>query len=536
MEPFDASKAITTRHALPAPSKNGGGGRNNGGKGRNRGGGNGGQSWSAVYDPVTGQNMVSAKAVFYAPRAVGKYEFRLYSKQWEARTLGLTAAPHADPLTVEVQGKQILEPLDFIHTRLTDNETLGSALNQLLKMLHQLRLPLDGATAETLMSTIEEGVKRGMKYSMSRWRKLQALKRNKAGGGVGKSDSMKDTDGDQLIEELALLATNSEPDEEGERDLIRWGVLNTLKVLLDSTLIMLAEEGGDGSGSGVFRVLVQGGANLASRRVRKLHSQLLHLIWLEAQEMETAEELPSKSLRGDGGGVSGRPLLEVHPFDITNSLLLPSASAVIETTAMKLMPTEEFYLVRKSLVGRLQKLLVLLPCKDYEIHIFGSSRNNFGGLKSDVDMCLLLVLNDGAKALHGLNDDVDSDDGDDEQDLSEVTAAAEAGEEPMSAEDRAERRRKRRHPKNAEDYIECLIKILADAGMVSVSDRRTARIPITMFEDPVTGLACDICLQNVLALYNTELLRTYSQVSSTSYCSHRLPYCSHRLQHWPHHS
>jgi hypothetical protein len=156
------------------------------------------------------------------------------------------------------------------------------------------------------------------------------------------------------------------------RDLIRWGVLNTLKVLLDSTLILLADErepkpkgkgkggkgggsprggsGGGGSGGcggGVFRVLAQGGAGLSSRRMRKLHAQLLHMLWLEAQDMETAESLPGQSLRGDGGGVSGRPLLEVYPFDIKSSSLLPSASAEIENQAMKLMPTEEFYLVRR---------------------------------------------------------------------------------------------------------------------------------------------------------------------------------------------
>jgi hypothetical protein len=88
------------------------------------------------------------------------------------------------------------------------------------------------------------------------------------------------------------------------------------------------------------------------------------------------------------------------------------------------------------------------------VHIFGSSRNNFGGLNSDVDMCLLLVLNDGKSTLGGLNDDVDSDDGDDDQDRLEAAAAIEAGEEPLTAGERAERRRKRRHPENAEDYIE----------------------------------------------------------------------------------
>jgi len=50
--------------------------------------------------------------------------------------------------------------------------------------------------------------------------------------------------------------------------------------------------------------------------------------------------------------------------------------------------------------------------------------------------------------------------------------------------------------------------------MIEVSSRTTARIPIVQFKDPQTGFDCDISFNNPLAIANTKLLKTYSEIDS----------------------
>ncbi|EGC39642.1 hypothetical protein DICPUDRAFT_26598 [Dictyostelium purpureum] len=40
----------------------------------------------------------------------------------------------------------------------------------------------------------------------------------------------------------------------------------------------------------------------------------------------------------------------------------------------------------------------------------------------------------------------------------------------------------------------------------------TARVPIVKFKDPSTNLSCDICMNNLLAIYNTRLVQDYSKI------------------------
>jgi DNA polymerase sigma len=46
--------------------------------------------------------------------------------------------------------------------------------------------------------------------------------------------------------------------------------------------------------------------------------------------------------------------------------------------------------------------------------------------------------------------------------------------------------------------------------MVEVFPLLNARIPIVKFTDPVSEISCDICVNNLLAVHNTQLLKTYS--------------------------
>lgn len=117
---------------------------------------------------------------------------------------------------------------------------------------------------------------------------------------------------------------------------------------------------------------------------------------------------------------------------------------------------------RQPLVLRLQQLArAALGVPSAELHVFGSSANGFGNATCDLDMCLVL----GDMRRLGLT---------------------------------------------AYDVVVRLAEALQDAGMQNVTDRRSARIPIVMFRDPESGIDCDICVNNVLALRNTALLRAYA--------------------------
>lgn len=53
-----------------------------------------------------------------------------------------------------------------------------------------------------------------------------------------------------------------------------------------------------------------------------------------------------------------------------------------------------------------------------------------------------------------------------------------------------------------------------------------ARVPIAKLMDPVTELSCDICVNNLLAVVNTKLLKDYAQIDE------RLRQLAFIVKHW----
>lgn len=53
-----------------------------------------------------------------------------------------------------------------------------------------------------------------------------------------------------------------------------------------------------------------------------------------------------------------------------------------------------------------------------------------------------------------------------------------------------------------------------------------ARVPIVKFTDPTTGISCDICVNNMLAVVNSKLLHDYSRVDV------RLRQLAFLVKHW----
>mmetsp|Transcript_25725 Transcript_25725/g.65397 ORF Transcript_25725/g.65397 Transcript_25725/m.65397 type:complete len:474 (-) Transcript_25725:539-1960(-) len=60
------------------------------------------------------------------------------------------------------------------------------------------------------------------------------------------------------------------------------------------------------------------------------------------------------------------------------------------------------------------------------------------------------------------------------------------------------------------ELVELIAKVMEDSGQMSeVHARPKARVPIVALKDASTGLKCDICMCNQLALINSRLMRAY---------------------------
>jgi len=250
----DNDKSITVRHAMPPPRQQS--------RQQRRPGGN-----------------VSHNVSFHAPRAVGSYTFRLFDKNRIDETLCVTDPP----LTVEVQGRDVLEPLDFVRGRLQDRDSLGSALIHLQRLIQQLRLELDQGTLEEVWRAIEMCHNKGLEYALERL--------------------------DSEAGESALTAMD---DENGDESGIRWAIVNSLRGLIDAALTTPAFV-----------------ASLDTERILVLRSRLIQLLVLEASEIDL-----SATLRSQPPPCLARPPGE---FD---SGFLSAFSAVLQQQAMELMPDD----------------------------------------------------------------------------------------------------------------------------------------------------------------------------------------------------
>lgn len=144
------------------------------------------------------------------------------------------------------------------------------------------------------------------------------------------------------------------------------------------------------------------------------------------------------------------------------------AQAVVARLAAAARVEHSVLRAREDLVSRLQVTLGALPILKGErasVHPFGSSANGLGSQSSDIDMAL---VPSSVEAARRWNSSV------------VVTQAAE---------------------------------LLEACGMEELSVRASARVPIVAFRDPVSGIHCDLCASNSLALRNTQLVRAWADTS-----------------------
>lgn len=142
-------------------------------------------------------------------------------------------------------------------------------------------------------------------------------------------------------------------------------------------------------------------------------------------------------------------------------------------TYESLIPAEEEKTKQKQLLALLDGI-VSKEWPDARLYVYGSCANSFGFSKSDIDICL---------AIEDANID-----------KSEILLK--------------------------------LADMLQSDNLQNVQALTRARVPIVKLMDPKTGLSCDICVNNVLAVVNTKLLRDYAQIDV------RLRQLAFIVKHW----
>ncbi|KAK8565875.1 hypothetical protein V6N13_020950 [Hibiscus sabdariffa] len=138
-----------------------------------------------------------------------------------------------------------------------------------------------------------------------------------------------------------------------------------------------------------------------------------------------------------------------------------------------LIPPVEERAKQKQLLALLEKLV----CKEWpesRLYLYGSCANSFGVSKSDIDVCL------------AFNEDIH----------------------------------------NKSEILLKLADILQSDNLQNVQALTRARVPIVKLMDPTTGISCDICINNVLAVVNTKLLRDYAKIDA------RLRQLAFIVKHW----
>ncbi|KAL5230049.1 hypothetical protein ABZP36_028825 [Zizania latifolia] len=147
----------------------------------------------------------------------------------------------------------------------------------------------------------------------------------------------------------------------------------------------------------------------------------------------------------------------------------PSFMSIFES----LVPSDEEISKQKQLLTALSKL-INKEWPNAKLFLYGSCANSFGFSNSDIDLCLSI----------------------DYKEMSKV------------------------------DIILKLADILHAGNLQNIQALTRARVPIVKLMDPNTGLSCDICVNNLLAVVNTKLLRDYSQIDK------RLRQLAFIVKHW----
>lgn len=459
----------------------------------------------ANYDPKT--DTVRGRVRLRAPRGVGTYDFRYFSSGGQPNNSetsndkvdNLLRFPLArsSALVVEVQGAALYEALQFVEKNVKDKKRLAAAAQQfstLIRQVKTLRSPLQNSSIkpddqerrllEEIWRAITLCIERGVQLDEVLVQQVNELqtKATKARADFeelnktsadGSSKEEVEFEDDLVDQDMDDNASPSEPNRKDESADPAEQMRKSKRQIWAMIRRDVAQTERDRAsvGSAIRGVIDDVRTNpylfslLADQRRRYLVSFIRRYSPTEEHFFQSEADLRDysrKELMICRWGLNEDGRIEIEHnraglFDTAINNLMPN-----------LLPGPQFFEERRTVIRRLQALLdeefapVYGACR---LAPFGSSANSFGGPKSDLDLCLVLLDRPLESAQHG--------------------AAA----------------------------VELVAKILNMHGFKEVDDsRKTARIPIVQFLDPIFNIECDICVNNPLAIRNTLLLRTYGSV------------------------
>ncbi|KAH6779808.1 hypothetical protein C2S52_011045 [Perilla frutescens var. hirtella] len=234
---------------------------------------------------------------------------------------------------------------------------------------------------------------------------------------------------------------------------------------------------GDGERSGDSRRGVEAKVSNDVSQMDDLEGQILDSLGIEDESGEKSDKKKhnrDKDYRSDNRGqwimgqrmrILKRQTTWRNDINMLNAPLL----ALFES----LIPSDEEKVKQKQLLTLLEKLVVK-EWPDAVLYLYGSCANSFGFSKSDIDVCLQMNLGGVEKS----------------------------------------------------EVVLKLANIFESDNLQNVQALTRARVPVVKLMDPVTGISCDICVNNVLAVVNTKLLRDYARIDV------RLRQLAFIVKHW----
>ena len=193
-----------------------------------------------------------------------------------------------------------------------------------------------------------------------------------------------------------------------------------------------------------------------------------------------------------------------------------------------IMPQKSEIKARKGTVHRIQKMIrQVFPTADIKVHLFGSVRSGLATKKADMDFCLTVDLRTLPQSF-----------------LTTVERKRKFGSDkidefpPLGQYDRSIKPPKKLFTMTNTEIIEIqgdLIRLIVDkigeycsssGDYINIKPLPLARIPIVKLTDSRSKMHCDIGINNILALRNTELIETYLK------CDDRVALLCMAVKHW----
>ncbi|KAL0486178.1 uridylyltransferase [Acrasis kona] len=191
-----------------------------------------------------------------------------------------------------------------------------------------------------------------------------------------------------------------------------------------------------------------------------------------------------------------------------------------------LAPTQQELLKKEKFFERLSTI-VKGRWPDAELNLFGSSASSLCVRGSwDIDICLVVKLIPNTRKRSNsktqpvvdaepqkiipepeVDPEVDEDDNDDQEPAQQSTSTPQKGVRRKKGFRKVPLTEEQALKKN---YVSQLTQVLEKHQMRQIKPLFNARVPIVKFVDPDSSLNVDICVNNILAVHNTRLLKEYA--------------------------